>query len=138
MRRVMWILLGLGALLWTSIAWLLHSIAGSGEAAVMTMTRWLQIEPASTIWLAEILAAIGGPTQVLVWIGWALGMAALGLVAWFGTRVADEAAAVSRGLAAGAGPGGERLGSEPVFEGQIRGKVVSEAPPPAPERPFDG
>ena len=32
MRRVMWILLGIAALIWTSIAWLLHSLAGSGEA----------------------------------------------------------------------------------------------------------
>ena len=133
MRRLMWVLLGLAALIWTAIAWLLHSIAGSGEAAVVTITRWLQIEPASTIWLANILAAIGGPTQVLVWIGWAIGMAGLALVAWFGSRVADEAAAVSRGLAAG-----ERMRLEPAVEGQIRSKTVGEATPPPPERPFDG
>ena len=131
MKKAMWVVLGFVALLWTSIAWLLHSIAGSGEAAVMTLTRWLQIEPASTIWLASILAASGGPTQVLVWIGWAFGMAGLGLVAWFGTRVADEAAAVSRGIAGGG------AGAEPAVEGQIRSRTVSVAPPP-PERPFDG
>jgi hypothetical protein len=128
MKRVMWILLAIAALLWTAMAWLLHSLAGSGEAAVLGITRWLQIDPTSTIWLADILGAIGGPTQVLIWIGWAIGMAALGLVGWFGSRVANEAANVSRGI---------QESRAPTVEGQIRERSVASAPPP-PERPFDG
>ncbi len=127
MKRALWILLGLGAFLWTSLAWLLHSLAGSGEAAVLGLTRWLQIDPNSTIWLANIFGAIGGPTQVLIWIGWAIGMAAMGLVGWFGSRVANEAASLSRTMADN---------RRPTVEGQIRERSVSAAPPP--ERPFDG
>jgi len=129
MKRLMWILLGIGALVWTSIAWLLHSLAGSGEAAVLGISRMLQVDPTSTIWLADILGAIGGPTQVLVWIGWAIGMAALGLVGWFGSRVAHEAETVSRSIAESRAP---------LVEGEIRARSVSTAPPAPPERPFDG
>jgi len=130
MRQVAWILLGLAALLWSLFAWALHAIAGSGEAAVTTMTRWLQIDPTSTIWLADLLATIGGPTQILIIIGWLIGMAALGLTGWFASHVTDQARSIASEAARAA-----RETPGVFVDGEVKAKTFA---PPPPAKPFDG
>lgn len=90
MKGAIWGLFGFLAALWSLFAWALHGLAGSGSAAVVTLSRWLDIEPASTQWLADGLAMAGGLAQVLVILAWLFGMAVLGLFGWMGGRAVDS------------------------------------------------
>ena len=120
MKTLLWILVGLGALAWSLLAWLLYAIAGSGGAAVVSLTRWLEIDPASTQWIADTLSLAGGIAQWLVVLMWLLGMAVLGVVGWLGGQAAGAATAASRDAMrrAGAGVG-------PVIDGQVSEKSVA-------------
>ena len=62
-------------------AWLLHGIAGAGSAAVVSLSKWMGIDPSQTQWIADGLAAAGWLAQAVVILIWLLGMGVLGLFA---------------------------------------------------------
>lgn len=119
MKRAAWGLLGLAALLWSGLAWGLHALAGAGSAAVVRITRWLELEPESTQWLADGLAIAGDLAQMLVLIGWAIGLAALGAVGWLVGRAAEGAQTGPRDR-----PGRPR---GPVIDGEIRDRHIADS-----------
>lgn len=91
MSRLIWVLLLLAGLFWTGLAWLLHSIAGAGSAAVVKVSNWLSIDPANTQWLADLLNIAGTPIQIIVWIAWAVGVAVLCFTGFVLNRATTEA-----------------------------------------------
>lgn len=91
MMRIVWIVFAILGLAWTGLAVLLHDVAGSGAAAVVTISRWLQMEPSSTQWLADILHTAGGAVQLVVWLIWAVGIAGLVTIGRTIRRVQTEA-----------------------------------------------
>ena len=107
------------ALAWSGLSWLLWRVAGAGEAAVVTISRWLGINPASTQWIAELLALAGGIAQLLVAIVWLAGMALIWVLAWLGHQamLAGEAADMAARAAAQAGHG-------PVIEGEVQDRTL--------------
>jgi hypothetical protein len=107
MKTAVWGFFGFLAALWSLFAWLLHGLAGSGAAAVTTVSRWLDIEPSSTQWLADGLAMAGGLAQGLVIVFWLLGLGLLGLFGWMGSRAVD---------------GMEEMGSELGRDAAVRGR----------------
>ena len=90
MKLVMW-LAAIGALLWSALGWLAWTIAGKGEAAIVTLSRWLQIDPASTQWIAEAFALAGGIAQWLILLVWLMGMGIVGILTWLGSQAAIAA-----------------------------------------------
>lgn len=84
------ILLLLG-LAWTAVLATLFALAGKGGAIVVRVSRWLDIEPATTQWLADGLDSAGPAARWLFAIVWAAGVAAL--------------AAISHSLSRSDGPG---------------------------------
>ncbi len=124
MKRAMWGLLGVLALLWSLFGWMLHALAGSGSAAVVTLTRWLDLEPASTQWVADGLGLAGDVAQWLVVLVWLLGMAVLGLVGWFSARAAVLADDVTKQVSRMAVTN-DRVHSGPIIEGQAHDKTLS-------------
>lgn len=129
MKRVAWILVGLAALLWSGLGWALYALAGAGSPAVVRVTRWLEMEPESTQWLADGLAMAGDLAQLLVVIAWAIGMAALAAVGWLAGRAADSAEAAGRGRAGGAwgGDRGDAGSRGPVIDGEIRDRHIADS-----------
>lgn len=124
MKGAIWGLFGFLAALWSLLAWLLHGIAGSGSAAVVTLSRWLDIEPASTQWLADGLAMAGGLAQVLVILAWLVGMGLLGLFGWMGSRAVDGVEDVGLELQRSA----QVRGTGPVIEGEFAVRSASSRP----------
>jgi uncharacterized membrane protein YhaH (DUF805 family) len=120
MKTAIWGFFGLLAALWSGFAWLLHTLAGSGGAAVMTVSRWLDIEPSSIQWLADGLAMAGGLAQALVILIWLMGLGLLLLFGWMGSRAADGVEDMGREL--------ERdravRGSGPVLDGEVQSRTV--------------
>jgi hypothetical protein len=121
MKGAVWGLFGFLAALWSLLAWLLHGIAGSGSAAVVTVSRWLDIEPSSTQWLADGLAMAGGLAQALVILAWLIGMAVLGLFGWMGSRAVDGVEDAGRELQRSA----QVRGGGPVVEGEVTVRRVN-------------
>lgn len=119
MKRVTWILVGLAALVWSAIAWGLHALAGAGSPAVVRLTRWLEMEPESTQWLADGLAMAGGLAQVLVLVGWGIGLAALAGVGWLAARAADGVEAAGRAR--------RTAGRSPVIDGEVRDRRIADS-----------
>jgi hypothetical protein len=124
MKRAMLVLLGTSALFWSLLAWALHAIAGSGSAAVVTVTRWLSLEPASTQWIADGLLLAGGVAQWLVVVIWLLGLGVLGLVGRFSARVGAVHDSLSKQASDMAVTNG-RVHSGPIIEGQAHDKTLS-------------
>lgn len=124
MKAALWGVLGVLALIWSALAWLFFSLAGAGGAAVVAVTRWLDLDPLTTQWLADGLALAGGAAQWLVGIAWGLGMAVLGAIGWMGGRAQDLARerAMNESFAY----------REPAIDGEIRDRKVSQ------KRPTDG
>ncbi len=121
MTRLAVILLGIALLLWSGIAWLLYALAGAGSSVVVHVTRWLDLEPGTTQWLADGLAAAGGVAQWLVVFIWLLGAAAIGVVGWL-LRQAVPVPLDSSGL-------GRPDPDGPVIEGEIGARRVSKTRP---------
>jgi hypothetical protein len=121
MKGAVWGLFGFLAALWSLLAWLLHGIAGSGSAAVVTVSRWLDIEPSSTQWLADGLAMAGGLAQALVILAWLIGMAVLGLFGWMGSRAVDGVEDAGRELQRSV----QVRGGGPVVEGEVTVRRVN-------------
>ena len=118
MKGLVWGLFGFLALLWSGFAWLLYALAGAGGAVVTHVTRWLEIDLATTQWLADGLALAGGMAQVLVIIVWLMGMGLILMFAWMGSQAA-----------AGAQMLGEELQRDPAVRGTgtvLDGEVVEE------------
>ncbi|MFN7398890.1 MAG: hypothetical protein ACK5SX_07470 [Sandaracinobacter sp.] len=111
MKAAVWSFFGFLAALWSLLAWLLHGIAGSGSAAVVSVSRWLSIDPSRTQWIADGLAAAGWLAQALVVLLWLMGMALLLLFGWLGSRAAE-----------GVGELGEEMRRSPAVRGG--GEVV--------------
>jgi hypothetical protein len=124
MKGAIWGLFGFLAALWSLLAWLLHGLAGSGSAAVVTLSRWLDIEPASTQWLADGLAMAGGLAQVLVVLAWLVGMGMLGLFGWMGSRAVDGVEDMGLELQRSA----QVRGAGPVIEGEFAVRPANSRP----------
>ncbi|QMW23614.1 hypothetical protein [Sandaracinobacteroides saxicola] len=121
MRKLLWIALGIGGLLWSGLAWLFYWLAGSGQAAVNSLTRFFELNPASTQWLADTLAVAGPAMQVVVVALWLVGMALLLLLGWLVPRLRRKAAAViveGRAVAAAMAEG-----QRPVLDPLIRERL---------------
>ena len=118
MKGLVWGLFGVLAALWTLFAWLLHALAGAGGAVVTNVTRWLQIDLATTQWLADGMALAGGMAQVLVIIVWLMGMGLILMFAWMGSQAVNNARVL-----------GEELQRDPAVRGTgtvLDGEVVEE------------
>lgn len=120
MKGFVWSVVGVAGLAWTGLAWLLHSIAGSGGAAVVGVTRWLDLEPSSTQWIADGLSMAGGVAQWLVILVWLIGAGVLALLAWLGGRAVDGASAATTRYPFP--PGRDQTS---VIDGQVHDKKVS-------------
>ena len=118
MRTALWTVLGVLGLIWSALAWFFYSLAGAGGAAVVSVTRWLDMDPSTTQWLADGLAMAGGFAQWLVVFGWVLGLVVLGLVGWVAGRTNEAVRQASRHA--------EMAYGEAAVEGEIRYKRVSE------------
>jgi len=120
MKGLLWSVVAVAGLAWTGLAWLLHSIAGSGGAAVVGVTRWLDLEPASTQWIADGLSMAGGIAQWLVVLVWLIGAGVLGLLMWVGGRAMDSAAAAKP-----LRPFSQGVDKATVIDGEVHHKKVS-------------
>ncbi|MBS3960698.1 MAG: hypothetical protein KGZ61_02515 [Sandarakinorhabdus sp.] len=120
MKGLLWTVVAVAGAAWTGLGWLLHSLAGSGGAAVVSVTRWLQLEPASTQWIADGLSLAGGIAQWLVILVWLIGAGALGLLAWIGSKAVDGSTAATSRFPLSGGNGRAQ-----VIDGQVRDKKVS-------------
>lgn len=118
MKGALWTVLGVLGLFWSALAWFIYSLAGAGGAAVVRVTRWLDIDPSTTQWLADGLSVAGGVAQWLVVFGWLLGVVVLGTVGWLATRADDAVRKASRHA--------EMAYGSPALEGELRYKKVSE------------
>ncbi len=121
MKGALWAVLGVLALIWSALAWFIYSLAGAGGAAVVGISRWLDIDPSTTQWLADGLSLAGGVAQWLVGIGWLMGIIVLAVVARLAARAEDAVRTASRHA--------EMAYGEPALEGELRYKKVSEARP---------
>ena len=118
MKSALWTVLAVFGLIWSALAWFFYTLAGAGGAAVVSVTRWLDIDPSTTQWLADGLSMAGGVAQWLVVFGWLLGITVLGLVGWLAGR-ANEAVRQTSLHA-------EMAYREAPLEGEFRYKDVSE------------
>lgn len=91
MRPLAWILGAGAAALWSGFGWLLYRLAGAGGGAVVAVTRWLEIEPSATQWLADGLDMAGGILQAIVVLLWLAGILLLAAVFWLLGRVTGVA-----------------------------------------------
>lgn len=130
MRKALWLVLAIIGLLWTMLCWFLATLLASGGQAVTTITRWLGGDVASTQWLADILATVGGTAEIFVWIAWAIGTGALLVVGYLGARLSTEATRAAERIAQA-----QRGYSDPdlmrkgqIFEGEIQSRDISEPP----------
>lgn len=96
------VLLGL---MWTLVLGALFLLAGAGSVVVVQVTRWLDLEPASTQWLADGLDAAGAIARWLFAIVWALGVAMLVAVGRLLARVRPPAPDRARGAPGSGAPG---------------------------------
>lgn len=120
MKGLFWTMVVLAGLAWTGLAWLFHAIAGAGGAAVVRVTRWLDLEPAGTQWIADAFSVAGGIAQWLVVLVWLIGAGALGLLAWLGSQAMNGAApAMHRGR----GQAGHDKAR--VIDGEVRDRTLS-------------
>lgn len=119
MRGGLAILLGILAVIWSALAWFVWSLAGAGGAAVVAVTRWLEIDPSATQWLADTLSLAGGVAQWLVAFAWLLGMLVLGVAGRLASQAQDAVRKASRHA--------ETAYGEPAVEGEIRYKKISES-----------
>ncbi len=119
MKSALWAVLGFVALFWSLLAWAFHSLAASGGAAVVTVTRWLDIEPSTTQWIADGLALAGGVAQWLVVLVWLVGIGVLALLGWLVSQTAVPMATFPGGNAS------EHSSLGPVIEGQVRDRTLS-------------
>jgi hypothetical protein len=122
-RTLLWALLVGLALLWSLLAWAMHSLAGAGGAAVVTVSRWLQLEPSQTQWLADGFDLAGGAAQWLVVGVWLIGMALIAVLGWLGAQAGDGAMKMSREIAEG-----RRTSLDSVIEGEVRERTVAPRP----------
>ncbi len=77
----------LAVALWSGLTWLAWTIAGAGEASVVTISRWLGLNPSSTQWIAEAFALAGGIAQGLIALVWVAGLGVIALLAWAGSQL---------------------------------------------------
>ncbi|MFA7439906.1 MAG: hypothetical protein WCZ66_02945 [Sphingomonadaceae bacterium] len=89
MNRLIWIVLAIFSLLWSIFCWFAATLLGTGAQVVASITRWLGFDPSSTQWLGDTLAMIAVPAQIIVAIGWLIGMAVLAMVGVAGSRAAS-------------------------------------------------
>jgi len=120
MKGFVWSVVGIAGLAWTGLGWALYSIAGSGGAAVVGMSRWLDLEPASTQWIADGFSMAGGIAQFLVVLVWLIGAGVLGLLAWLGGLTVSSAS-----IAPPRFPGPDNRDKANVIDGQVHDKKVS-------------
>lgn len=118
MKGALWTVLGVLGLIWSALAWFLYSLAGAGGAAVVGVTRWLDIDPSSTQWLADGLSLAGGVAQWLVGLAWVLGVIVLVMIGRLAARANEAVLQASRHA--------EMAYGEPALEGELRYKKVSE------------
>jgi uncharacterized membrane protein YhaH (DUF805 family) len=118
MKGALWTVLGVLGLIWSALAWFLYSLAGAGGAAVVGVTRWLDIDPSSTQWLADGLSLAGGVAQWLVGLAWVLGVIVLVMIGRLAARANAAVLQASRHA--------EMAYGEPALEGELRYKKVSE------------
>ena len=107
------------AALWTGLNWLVWWVAGSGEAAVTTLSRWLGVSPASTQWIGELFALAGGVAQWLIALVWLAGMGVIGVMAWLGTMAATAELPPARGSGSATG-----ASAGPVIEGEVKERSI--------------
>ncbi len=123
MKGAIWGFFGLLAALWSVVAWLLHGLAGSGSAAVVTLSKWFGIDPSQTQWLADGLGAAGWLAQGVVILIWLMGMGLLLLFGWMGSRAASGMEDIGEELRRDA----QVRGQGPVVEGEIAVRRVDPA-----------
>jgi hypothetical protein len=111
------------AALWSGLAWLAHGLAGSGSAAVVTVSKWMGIDPSQTQWLADGLGAAGWLAQGVVLLLWLMGMGLLVLFGWMGSRAVDGAEALGTEMRRDAGV----RGTGEVVEGEVAMRRVDPA-----------
>ncbi len=126
MRATFWVVAGIAALLWSLLAWLLFLAAGTGGNGVLAFANWIQIDPLSVHWLAELLDAVGSVAQAVVAIIWAIGMGALSLVSWITSKAANHAEIAIRHARINAGD--PAAGHSPAVEGQVRARTIIDPP----------
>lgn len=85
MRRPLAALLLAFAVGWSALLWFLVANAGQAAPAVVTLTRWLELEPQSTQWLADALAQAGTALRWLLGAVWIIGLAGLAAMARLST-----------------------------------------------------
>lgn len=86
MRPLAWGCFGMLALGWSALAWLLHAAAGTGSVAVVRVSHWLDIDPASTQWIADTMAFAGGVAQWFILLVWAIGLGVLVVLAMLASK----------------------------------------------------
>lgn len=69
-------------LVWTAVAFGLYLLLADGGASLVAITRWLDLEPATTQWFADTLALADLPARGLVLIIWSAGLALILWLAW--------------------------------------------------------
>jgi hypothetical protein len=123
MKAAIWGFFGLMAAMWSLLAWLLHGIAGAGSAAVVSLSKWMGIDPSQTQWIADGLAAAGWLAQAVVILIWLLGMGVLGLFGVMGSRAVSGMEEIGEELRRGA----DVRGGGPVVEGEVAVRRVDPA-----------
>ena len=91
MRPLFWTVATVLALAWSGVSWLLWRLAGAGGAVVVTITRWLELEPATTQWLADALDMAGDVIQLVVVLIWLIGLLVLLIALWLVRKVGEVA-----------------------------------------------
>lgn len=122
MSRLMWIIALVLGLSWSGLSWMLFRLAGAGGATVVAITRWLEIEPSTTQWLADGLDLAGGVVQLLVVLVWLVGLSVMGICLWLVRKIGV--------VASEANPRTDVAYGQTTVEGEIiRRDVVDESAP---------
>lgn len=122
MRPLFWIVAVLLGLAWSGLGWLLWRLAGAGGAAVVAVSRWLELEPSSTQWLADALDMAGWLAQLVVVLVWLIGLLVLVAMLWLVRKVGEAAEAEN--------PRDEVVYGRQVVEGEI---TARNGAPPRPD-----
>ncbi len=116
MRPLLAVVAAVLALLWSGLFWLLWRLAGAGGAGVVAVTRWLELEPSTTQWLADALDMAGDLLQFVVVLVWLIGLLVLAIALWL-LRKMGEAIEADDPRAAAYG--------QRVVEGEITGRGIT-------------
>ena len=87
MKKLLWPVIGFGLLVWSVLAWFVHSLIGWGGQLVASNADVVSPHPETVEWLSWFANSGSGIAEWLVLAVWALGVGLALLVGFAGQRL---------------------------------------------------